>query len=232
MSETLIKATNIKKHYEIGKRTLPILRGIDIEIRESEILGIVGSSGAGKSTLLHVLGLIDAPSEGELLIQGRSIQEMSGKEKSRLRNRSIGFVFQFYHLIPELSALQNVLLPQMIGTSMWNWFSIAAAQKQRATELLTRFGLGERLTHKPTELSGGEKQRVAIARALLPNPQVMLCDEPTGNLDSKTGTEILDILVAVQRETKMSLVLVTHDEKVAARCQRVIRLADGKLANS
>lgn len=230
MSEILIEAKNIEKSYTIGDRSLPIIRGISLQIRSSEVLGLLGASGAGKSTLLHILGLLDEPSSGEVLFQGRPTAALTAQERASIRNQSIGFVFQFYHLIPELSAVQNVLLPRMIGFSFSEWKKRKVEETERATKLLTRFGLGHRLEHRPAELSGGERQRVAIARALMPKPAVVLCDEPTGNLDSKTGTEILDILGEVHREEKTTFVIVTHDDRVAKRCSRVIHLEDGKVA--
>ena len=230
MSEPLLAAQGIRKDYTIGGRVLPILRGIDLEIRQGDFLAIVGASGAGKSTLLHVLGLLDSPTEGEVLYRGGPTLGLHPEERSRIRNRSIGFVFQFYHLIPELTAEQNTVLPRMVGCGIAEWRREGGEARQRAGELLRRFGLGERLQHRPPQLSGGERQRVAIARALLPRPEIVLCDEPTGNLDSKTGVEILDILEAIHRQEGTTFVIVTHDEKVARRCGRALRMADGKIA--
>lgn len=227
--QTLLHAKGIGKQYRIGSRAIPVIRGVDLEVKKGEMLAIVGASGAGKSTLLHILGLLDNPTEGDVFFAGRATSGLGSAERARIRNRSIGFVFQFYHLIPELSALQNTLLQRMVGVSLFEWMGRAAEEKQRGEELLTRFGLKDRLAHRPGELSGGERQRVAIARALLPKPEVLLCDEPTGNLDSTTGVEILDILGGIHEHEGTTFVIVTHDERVARRCQRVIRMTDGKI---
>lgn len=229
-NDAILTARDVTKEYEIDTRRLSILQNVDLSVQPGEILGIVGSSGAGKSTLLHLLGLLDTPTLGEIFLEGRPCGLLSAEERAHLRNRAIGFVFQFYHLIPELTALQNAVLPRMI-CSVRKWRQISQAEEGRAKELLTRFGLGDRLSHKPTQLSGGERQRVAIARALVPKPQILLCDEPTGNLDSKTGAQILNILEEVHRQEGTTLVVVTHDERVAARCSRVVRMKDGRVVN-
>lgn len=225
----LLEARAVSKSYNIGARTLPVLQNVDLTVGKGEILGIMGSSGAGKSTLLHLLGLLDTPSQGEILIGGKACASLPPAARAQVRNRRIGFVFQFYHLIPELSALENTLLQRMVGAGISEWMGIRAEQREKAKTLLTQFGLGNRLDHRPSQLSGGERQRVAIARALLPNPEMLLCDEPTGNLDSKTGVEILDILEGIHKSMGATFVIVTHDERIARRCHRVIRMVDGRI---
>jgi predicted ABC-type transport system involved in lysophospholipase L1 biosynthesis ATPase subunit len=199
------------------------LQGIDLRVRRGEALVIVGASGAGKSTLLHLLGGLDAPSAGDVSLDGVSLFEMSGVERTRLRNEKLGFVFQSYNLLPELDALENVCLPAMLQAGN------RAEERARGAELLKAVGLGERSEHRPTELSGGEQQRVAIARALMNRPGLLLADEPTGNLDSKTGEAILDLLWRMRQESGTTLVMVTHDEHIAKRGERILEIADGRI---
>jgi lipoprotein-releasing system ATP-binding protein len=223
----VLSAQGITKNYAIGKREIPVLRGVDLSIQAGEKVALLGTSGAGKSTLLHLLGLLDAPTKGTIHYDGREVQSLPIAERARLRHQQVGFVFQFYHLIPELTALQNVLLATMMGTSVLQYWGKRKQAKASAIAMLEQVGLGERLRHRPTELSGGERQRVAIARALIAEPKVVLADEPTGNLDSTTAKEVVDLMFNIQRERQLAFLLVTHDEVLARRCDRIIRMKDG-----
>jgi len=223
MSEVFLSAKNVGKTYMLGKRALEVLRGINLDINRGDFLALRGASGAGKSTLLHLLGALDFPDPGEIQSQGRSLISLSRRELARWRNREVGFIFQAYYLLPELDALENVCLPARMARTP----SKAAATRGR--ELLTRVGLKERMQHKPYELSGGEQQRVAIARALINEPNLILADEPTGNLDSHTGQEIIDLLCSLRDERQMTLVIATHDADVAARAPKTIHLVDGQI---
>ena len=227
MNAPALSASNIHKHYRLGGRDIPVLRGVDLEVQPAEIVALLGASGAGKSTLLHVLGLLDPPTEGEVRYDGRPVQSLSIRERARLRHSHTGFVFQFYHLIPELTALQNVLLARMMNTSVLGFWRQRRQARDAATAILDRVGLGDRLHHRPTQLSGGERQRVAIARAMLAAPRVILADEPTGNLDSTTADEVIELMFELQRERRIAFVLVTHNEDLATRADRIIRLRDG-----
>jgi lipoprotein-releasing system ATP-binding protein len=223
MSEPLISAQGLRKTYSLGKRSLDVLRGVDVSLERGEFLALRGASGAGKSTLLHLLGGLDSPTKGEVLFQGQNLAELSRRELARMRNSHVGFIFQFYYLLPELDALENVCLPARMAR-------ISASKAEvRGRELLARVGLKERMEHKPYELSGGEQQRVAIARALMNEPQLILADEPTGNLDSHTGEEIIELLCSLRTEKQTTLVVATHDAKVAARAPRIIELLDGEV---
>jgi len=224
MTEPLLSARNLIKSYTMGNRVLEVLRGVDLEIGRHEFLALQGASGAGKSTLLHLIGALDSPNSGEILFGGQDIAAFSESDLSRFRNRRIGFVFQAYHLLPELTALENVCLPARIGR-----ISSGAAEK-RGFALLEQVGLKERVEHKPYELSGGEQQRVAVARALISEPELVLADEPTGNLDSKTGAEIIELLTNLCVKGQTTLVIATHDANVAARAQRIVNLVDGRIA--
>ena len=227
MSAPVLEAKAVTKDYRIGKQTIPVLRGIDLQVVPGEKVALLGTSGAGKSTLLHVLGLLDAPTGGEVRYDGVRVDDRPVAERARLRHRQIGFVFQFYHLIPELTALQNVLLTRMMAVSVWRYWPQRKAAKAAAVAMLEQVGLGHRLHHRPAELSGGERQRVAIARALLAEPRVILADEPTGNLDSATASGVIDLMFSIQQERGLAFLLVTHDEQLARRCDRVVRLKDG-----
>jgi ABC-type lipoprotein export system ATPase subunit len=224
MNNMLLSARGLKKTYAIGKRTLEVLRGVDVEIHRGDFLALRGASGAGKSTLLHLIGGLDTPNAGEMFFEDENLLLYSEGRLTHFRNRRVGFVFQSYHLLPELTALENVCLPGRIAR-----FSVSDVAK-RAEELLGRVGLAERFDHKPSELSGGEQQRVAIARALINEPVLLLADEPTGNLDSHTGGEIMELLKSLRSEKNMTLVIATHDSKVAALAPRVIELVDGLVA--
>lgn len=224
----ILTARNIHKKYQQGSNTLHILKGVDLDIHEGQVLALVGPSGAGKSTLLHILGGLDKPTQGDVILDGRNFYNVSDAERSKTRNIHVGFVFQFYHLLPEFTALENVSLPALVANGVNQSQSVYA----RGKELLERVGLKDRVTHRPQELSGGEQQRVAIARALINKPKVVLCDEPTGNLDSKTGDSIIDLLLQLSKDEKQTLVVVTHDEKIAARSNRTIHIRDGKFEDN
>jgi lipoprotein-releasing system ATP-binding protein len=222
-----LEAAGLHKSYFKGKHEIPVLRGIDLKVYQGEFLSIIGQSGSGKSTLLHVLGTLDAPDCGTLCFQDHRIDNLSPSRRDVLRNRHIGMVFQFYHLLPELTTLQNVLLPLMIAEGTFRYFRHRAEHHRQAAELLTQFGLGHRLRHLPRELSGGEMQRAAIARALITHPDVLLADEPTGNLDQSTGHEIMQILRSLNAEADLTIVMVTHDQTLAADGDRIVRIAEG-----
>lgn len=223
MSEILLSARNVSKGYKMGQRSLEVLRSVSLQVARGEFLALRGASGAGKSTLLHLFGGLDSPSSGEIWFAGKNLAQSSADELARLRNRKVGFIFQAYHLLPELDALENVCVPARLAR-----VSAAVAEK-RGRELLGRVGLGERMDHKPYELSGGEQQRVAIARALMNEPELILADEPTGNLDSHTGSEIVDLLVSLRADKNTTLIIATHDASVAARAPKVIQLVDGQM---
>ncbi|MFN0006941.1 MAG: ABC transporter ATP-binding protein [Planctomycetota bacterium] len=227
--QVLLAARDVKKSFSIGDRRIEVLHGVDLELRKGELLGLVGKSGAGKSTLLHILGLLDPPTSGQVVLEGADAWALGTIERARLRNTQIGFVFQFYHLLPELDAVENVVLPALIGRSGFGWRGALKDLGPRAEETLVRFGLGDRLRHRPAQLSGGEQQRVAIARAMFLDPALVIADEPTGNLDTTTGETVLDLLVREQKERGRGMLLVTHDERVAARCDRVIVMEDGRI---
>ncbi len=224
-----IAAFGLHKSYRKGKIEVPVLRGVDVEAARGELVAIIGASGSGKSTLLHILGMLDAPDAGEVMIDSRRIDNGPERERDALRNRTFGFIFQFYHLLPELSALENVMMPQLIHHGVFSYWKNRKAIRRDATEMLERVGLGHRLTHHPSELSGGEMQRAAIARALVGRPEVLLADEPTGNLDSTTGQGVLDLLRDLNRERGLTMMLVTHDQQIANQADRVVRLAEGRI---
>jgi ABC-type lipoprotein export system ATPase subunit len=221
VSEPLLSARALAKSYTMGRRTLEVLRGVNLQVARGEFLALRGASGAGKSTLLHLMGGLDSPNAGEIHFAGQNLAAFSERELTHFRNRRVGFVFQAYHLLPELDALENVCLPARVARVP------AARAAARGRELLARVGLSDRLEHKPFELSGGEQQRVAIARALINEPELVLADEPTGNLDSHTGGEIIELLKKLHAEKQTTLVIATHDAKVAAHARRVFELADG-----
>jgi ABC-type lipoprotein export system ATPase subunit len=225
MSEVLLSATGLHKTYILGRRSLEVLRGVDVELRRGEFLALRGASGAGKSTLLHLLGGLDSPNQGEIRLAGRNLATLGRDELARLRNKEVGFIFQAYYLLPELDALENVCLPARMARTP------APKAEARGRDLLARVGLKDRLEHKPYELSGGEQQRVAIARAMINEPDLILADEPTGNLDSHTGEEIIELLCALRAEKQTTLIMATHDARVAARAPKVVELVDGLIAN-
>lgn len=220
--KVIIKTKGLTKEYQVSKaETLKVLKGIDTEIYEGEVITIVGPSGAGKSTLLHIIGTLDKPTKGEVIFDGEDVFRMGSNELARFRNTRIGFVFQFHHLLPEFSAIENVCLAAMIsGKSM-------KSVEQKAKDILTEVGLGERLHHKPSELSGGEAQRVAIARALINSPKVILADEPTGNLDTKNSDEVMHLIFDLRKKYNQTFVIVTHNEKFAEMTDRTLKMVDG-----
>ena len=221
MSEVLLSATGLHKTYTLGQRSLEVLRGVDVELRRGEFLALRGASGAGKSTLLHLLGGLDSPSQGEIRLAGRNLATLGRRDLARLRSEEVGFIFQAYYLLPELDALENVCLPARMARTP------AAEAEVRGRDLLARVGLKDRMEHKPYELSGGEQQRVAIARALINEPDLILADEPTGNLDSHTGEQIIELLCALRSEKQTTLIMATHDARLAARAPKVVELVDG-----
>ena len=228
-SPLLVQVRGVHKSYRSGDTQLDVLRGVDLDLDPGAFVAIIGQSGSGKSTLLHLMGLLDAPDAGEVHLGGERIDNLPSARRDRLRNTDIGMVFQAYHLLPELNALENVLAPLLVRYSMAAWWRVRSEAKQRAADLLERFGLGGRLHHKPRQLSGGEMQRVAIARALVAQPRLLLADEPTGNLDEASGTGILDALCELNRKDGLSIVLVTHDAAIAKRADRIVRLAAGRV---
>ena len=222
----VLECRRVVRRFREGASTLEVLRGVDLVVQPAERLAIIGSSGSGKTTLLQIMGGLDDPDEGAVLINGKSMHGSSEAAKGDLRNRYIGFVYQFHHLLPEFSAEENVAMPLLIRREP------KAVALQQARELLGRVGLGDRLTHKPGELSGGERQRAAVARALITRPQLVLADEPTGNLDAGNGEHVLSLMLELNQELKTSLVIVTHDHSIAARMDRVLELEQGVLKNS
>ncbi len=223
-----LRAVNLKKNYRKGPVDIPVLTGTNLEVRRGEFLAIIGQSGSGKSTLLHLLGTLDAPTSGEVHLDGRRIDNIPARERDNLRNTRFGMIFQFYHLLPELTTLENVLSPLMIRHGFWSYRRNRRKHVAQACELLEMVGLSHRLKHRPRELSGGEMQRTAIARALISGPQILLADEPTGNLDQGSGEGILEILRTLNQTQGLSIVMVTHDPAIAAEADRVVRLVAGR----
>ena len=222
MNKTVLEAKQVTKHFTDGKTTVDVLRGLDLKIEQGQFVSIVGASGSGQSTLLHVLGGLDRPSQGEVYLNGQRFDNLGEAERGYLRNQYLGFVYQFHHLLPEFSALENVAMPLMLRKES-NFKEV----KQQAEYLLDRVGLSHRLTHKPGELSGGERQRVALARAIVTKPAVMLADEPTGNLDRKTAIKIFELLRELRREFNMAMLIVTHDEELAKSADTILHMQDG-----
>ncbi len=229
LNPAMLETRQIRKRYRSGSTMLEVLRGVDFRLDPGGFVAVVGQSGSGKSTLLHLMGLLDAPDAGEVWLDGQRIDSLPARERDRLRNTAIGMVFQAYHLLPELTALENVLTPLLIRHGFSDWFRRRRAARREAEELLDRFGLSGRLQHRPRQLSGGEMQRVAIARALITHPRVLLADEPTGNLDEESGAGIIDALSELNREKGLSIVLVTHDADIASQARSIVRLTAGKV---
>ena len=221
-------ANEIRKEYKIGKTSVRVLNGVNLDVKKGEILIILGASGAGKSSLLHILGILDTPTTGHVSFKGENLSVIGQKKLAEKRNRIFGFVFQFYHLLPDFNALENVLMPRLIGRRFFKTTS-KKEHTEKAIQLLDRVGLKDRINHRPNELSGGEKQRVAIVRALMNEPEILLCDEPTGNLDTKSGSEIQKLIWELNEKTKQTGVIFTHDERFTKLASRVVRMADGKI---
>lgn len=223
MTEVVLEAREVRKNFQQGPVTLEVLRGVNLSIRAAERLAIVGASGSGKTTLLQILGGLDRPTSGQVLVDGRDIHSLSERERGELRNHALGFVYQFHHLLPEFSALENVAMPLLVRRMQ------TSEAKDRAREILVRVGLGERLNHRPHQLSGGERQRAAVARALVTQPKLVLADEPTGNLDGRNAEQVFELMLELNRERATSLVIVTHDLRIASRMDRALELEGGIL---
>jgi lipoprotein-releasing system ATP-binding protein len=224
-----IAAVGLTKSYWKGRNEVPVLRGVELEVEQGEMMAVMGASGSGKSTLLHILGLLDTADSGMVLVDSRRIDNQPERYRDAMRNRLFGFIFQFYHLLPELTALENVMMPGLIGNGFWSYWKERRRIRCEAAELMERVGLCHRLQHLPAELSGGEMQRAAIARALAGKPAILLADEPTGNLDAGSGQGVLDLLRDLNRERGLTIMLVTHDQHIAQQTDRVVRLAEGRI---
>jgi lipoprotein-releasing system ATP-binding protein len=231
-TQEILAAHYVRKSYRKASIVIPVLQGVELAIQAGEFVSIIGPSGCGKTTLLHLLATLDAPDSGEICFEGNRIDNVPSAGRDLLRNKYFGMVFQFYHLLPELTTLENVLTPAMIGEGVLGYWGRRRAYKERAKEMLELVGLGHRLKHKPRELSGGEMQRTAIARALVSRPRVLLADEPTGNLDKHTGEEIMTILRRLNREQNLTIVMVTHDSRIAAEADRTVTLVDGRVVDA
>lgn len=223
----VLTARGLKKSYHKDRIDVPVLRGVDLEVEQGLVTALVGRSGSGKSTLMHLLATLDRPDSGEVFFRGNRIDNASRAVRDRYRNHEIGVIFQFYHLLPELSALENVLTPAMIGKSLWGYFRSRSESRRRAEAMLDRVGLLHRSKHRPGEMSGGEMQRVAIARALMTNPTMLLADEPTGNLDTETGREILRLLADLNTNDNLTILMITHDDEIASDADVCWRMKDG-----
>ena len=230
--ETILSARDIYKSYHKDRIEVPVLRGLDVDVTRGLITALVGRSGSGKSTLMHLLATLDEPDEGEICFLGERIDNASRARRDSYRNHDIGIIFQFYHLLPELSAIENVLAPTMIGRTAWNYLKHRKQLRRRAEAMLDRVGLLHRATHKPAEMSGGEMQRAAIARALMADPSMLLADEPTGNLDTDTGREILKLLRDLNQQDGLTILMITHDDAIAEEADVCHRMTDGKLQTS
>ncbi len=225
----MLIAENIHKAYRRDALSVPVLNGLNLAVRAGEFVSIVGSSGSGKSTLLHLLGTLDVPDCGQILLDGRRIDNLPAAERDILRNRTFGYIFQFYHLLPELNTLDNVLMPAYIAESTRGWWRSRRQWRERARELLRRVRLDHRCRHRPRELSGGEMQRAAVARALLMRPRILLADEPTGNLDADSGREIIELLREINRQDGVTIIMVTHNLEIVSLTDRVLRMHHGQL---
>jgi lipoprotein-releasing system ATP-binding protein len=227
--DNLLEVRRLTKSYQRSGIELPVLRGVDLTVARGKVTALVGRSGSGKSTLLHLIAALDRPDGGEILFDGKRVDQATTRQRDVIRNRQIGMIFQFYHLLPELTALENVLTPSLIGRSVLGYFRDRRSLRKRATELLESMGLAERMNHTPRELSGGEMQRTAIARALMGEPSVLFADEPTGNLDAETGQSILKLLYQLNKDNGLTMVIVTHDESIAADADHCVRLQEGRI---
>ena len=225
----LLTALNLRKTYVKHANRIEVLRGLDIDVSEGEFLSVIGNSGSGKSTMLHLLGTLDTPDDGCIHLDGRRIDNLPARERDALRNRTFGFIFQFYHLLPEMNVLENVLAPAMITHSVWSWWRNKKELRKQAAEMLDKVGLGHRLTHRPKELSGGEMQRAAIARALINRPRVLLADEPTGNLDLANGQHIMKLLRDLNEFEDLTIVMVTHNLDLVHDTDRMVKIVDGRM---
>jgi lipoprotein-releasing system ATP-binding protein len=228
-SEFVLQARGLFKSYHKDRIEVPVLRGVDLDVPAGVVTALVGRSGSGKSTLMHLLATLDQPDAGQVVYRGERIDNASRARRDSYRNRDIGIIFQFYHLLPELTALENVLTPTMIGRSVWSYFRHRSEAKRRAEAMLDRVGLLHRATHKPSEMSGGEMQRAAIARALMTDPSLLLADEPTGNLDTETGLDILKLLTELNQDDGLTILMITHDDSIATDADRCLRMYDGQL---
>jgi len=226
----MLLVENLFKTYRRNVDVVKVLSGVNLTVEDGEFLSIVGASGSGKSTLLHLMGTLDTPDSGAIYLDGRRIDQLSNTQRDILRNRTFGYVFQFYHLLPELSAYENVLMPAFIRESTLGWLKTRRQWRKRADELFERVGLSHRKTHKPREMSGGEMQRAAIARSLLQNPRVLLADEPTGNLDARNGDQIVQLLRNLNKDDGVSIVMVTHNLDIVTATDRVVKLVGGRVA--
>jgi lipoprotein-releasing system ATP-binding protein len=228
----MLQAKDISKTYRRYAHAVPVLSGVDLDVESGEFLSIVGASGSGKSTLLHILGTLDEADRGTIMLDGRRIDNLPARDRDALRNRTFGYVFQFYHLLPELSALDNILMPAYIAESFLGWMATRRAWRRRAAELIERVGLSHRQLHRPQEMSGGEMQRAAIARALLHSPRVLLADEPTGNLDATNGDSIIKLLMDLNKDDRVTIVMVTHNLEIANLTDRVVKIQQGKVVEA
>jgi lipoprotein-releasing system ATP-binding protein len=226
---TIMSTENLYKSYCQGKLEVPVLKGVDLEIAEGQFTTIIGQSGSGKSTLLHLLATLDAPDDGQITFNDQRIDNLPPRHREALRNQQFGLIFQFYHLLPELTTLENVLVPRMVQDGMFRYMANRSTYKARAKELLELVGLDHRLTHKPSQLSGGEMQRTAIARALISEPTILLADEPTGNLDEEAGAEVMETIHRLRQERNLTVVMVTHDSGLAKSSDQIIKLVNGKV---
>lgn len=229
-NDTIMRVRDVRKSYTMGRGRQEVLRGVDLQIQRGEFIAVMGASGSGKSTLLHIMGLLDEPDNGQVYFEGREVSKLSKARQNRIRNLEIGFMFQFYHLLPELNVQENVLLPMMVASSLWRWLASRNRARQRAQQMISAVGLEDQVKQMPATLSGGERQRAAMARALVQNPKLLLADEPTGNLDSDTGKAILELLMRLNKQGQ-TIIMVTHDANVAALAGRRLILRDGALAD-
>ena len=228
MNDLILQTEDLHKTYRLDMVEVPVLKGLDLQVERGEFLAIVGASGSGKSTLLHILGALDTPDRGKVIFDETDVFSADSEFRNRLRNSEFGFVFQFYHLLPELTVLENVIMPNLVGATVNRWFSDSPRIYKHASDVLSELGLGHRLGHLPGELSGGERQRVAIARAIINSPKILFADEPTGNLDQNTGHQIFRILLDLNAKGQ-TIIMVTHDENLANQTSRIVRLTDGRI---